>query len=316
MILLWGIEEDTPMDLVRTRLDDVRSPYLFLNQADVLDLEVEIQYGPKPSGWLQLHGTKYDLAELTSFYLRPYDFREFPDFAGLAPDSAEWRHAIRCEDILCGYAEVSPALVVNRPSTMLSNNSKPYQCRIIEQFGFRIPRTLLTTDAAAVRQFSTECRDVVYKSISGQRSIVQRFRPSDEARLQDIRWCPTQFQEWIPGDDYRVHVVGQHTFTTRVQSAETDYRYGAAVYQPAELPPAVSRRSIAAAAHMGLQIAGMDLRRTPDGEWYCFEVNPCPAYSCYELTAGQPISGALAGLLACAGTEKASRFPLRSMSPV
>jgi hypothetical protein len=60
----------------------------------------------------------------------------------------------------------------------------------------------------------------------------------------------------------------------------------------------VARRSIAVAAHMGLQIAGLDLRCAPNEEWYCFEINPCPAYSCYELATGQPISAALAEMLA------------------
>jgi D-alanine-D-alanine ligase-like ATP-grasp enzyme len=30
-------------------------------------------------------------------------------------------------------------------------------------------------------------------------------------------------------------------------------------------------------------VAGIDLRRTPSGEWYCFEVNPSPAYSWFDL---------------------------------
>ena len=29
-------------------------------------------------------------------------------------------------------------------------------------------------------------------------------------------------------------------------------------------------------------VAGIDLRRTPAGEWFCFEVNPSPAFSWFD----------------------------------
>ena len=50
-----------------------------------------------------------------------------------------------------------------------------------------------------------------------------------------------------------------------------------------------------------LDFAGIDLRITPDGETYCFEVNPSPAYSAFEEATGQPISLALARYLAGVG---------------
>jgi D-alanine-D-alanine ligase-like ATP-grasp enzyme len=46
-----------------------------------------------------------------------------------------------------------------------------------------------------------------------------------------------------------------------------------------------------------LPVAGIDLRRTPQGEWYCFEVNPSPAFAYYEAATHQPIAEAIAGLL-------------------
>ena len=54
---------------------------------------------------------------------------------------------------------------------------------------------------------------------------------------------------------------------------------------------------------MNLPLAGIDLRRTPQGEWYCFEVNPSPAFTYYEQITGQPISQAVALLLANAAPE-------------
>jgi D-alanine-D-alanine ligase-like ATP-grasp enzyme len=48
------------------------------------------------------------------------------------------------------------------------------------------------------------------------------------------------------------------------------------------------------AAAMELFVAGTDLRKTPGGDWYCFEVNPSPGFICYEQPTDQPIARLLA----------------------
>jgi hypothetical protein len=60
---------------------------------------------------------------------------------------------------------------------------------------------------------------------------------------------------------------------------------------------------------MNLSIAGIDLRRTPAGEWFCFEVNPSPAFSYYEQVTGQPIGQALALLLMKGENTRAMESP-------
>ena len=57
---------------------------------------------------------------------------------------------------------------------------------------------------------------------------------------------------------------------------------------------------MAAARTLGLHFAGIDLRRAPDGRWFCFEVNPSPGFTYYEAHTGQPIADAVASYLAAA----------------
>ena len=52
------------------------------------------------------------------------------------------------------------------------------------------------------------------------------------------------------------------------------------------------------AAALGLHFAGIDLRRTDSGCWFCFEVNPSPGFSFYQEETGQPIAETVARLLA------------------
>jgi glutathione synthase/RimK-type ligase-like ATP-grasp enzyme len=70
------------------------------------------------------------------------------------------------------------------------------------------------------------------------------------------------------------------------------------------LPPEVEARCRDLSKRLRLPVAGIDLRRTPDGEWYCFEVNPSPGFTYYESKTGQPIAAAIAGLLAAAALCK------------
>ena len=59
---------------------------------------------------------------------------------------------------------------------------------------------------------------------------------------------------------------------------------------------------------LGLLAAGVDLRLTPDGEWFCFEVNPSPAFTYYESATGQPMAEAMAELL-IGGARSCERRP-------
>jgi glutathione synthase/RimK-type ligase-like ATP-grasp enzyme len=186
---------------------------------------------------------------------------------------------------------------------MTSNNSKPYQSLLIRAAGFRTPETLLTTDVQAVSEFAASHARIIYKSISGVRSIVRHLDVGDADRLSDVRWCPTQFQEYVPGTDYRVHVISTDTFVSRVISSAVDYRYASrdgarTSIVPGELNSEVVERCVSLTHSLGLVAAGIDLRVTDGGEVYCFEVNPSPGFTYYEQATGQPIAAAIAELLA------------------
>jgi glutathione synthase/RimK-type ligase-like ATP-grasp enzyme len=185
----------------------------------------------------------------------------------------------------------------------MSNHSKPYQALLVRKCGLLIPPTLVTNDPEEARRFIDEWGgDVIYKSASGVRSIVRRLGPEQLKRLPLLRHAPSQFQAFIPGDNVRVHTVGERVFATRVRSTAVDYRYaqreGADVQMEAmELPSEVASACLRLADSMGLLFAGIDLKVTDAGEYYCFEVNPSPGFLYYEQYTGQPISTALADLL-------------------
>jgi glutathione synthase/RimK-type ligase-like ATP-grasp enzyme len=234
--------------------------------------------------------------------MRGYDFRRLSAAAD-GPQSEVWRRFVAIEDLLSSWADVTPVRVVNRPSMMAANGSKPFQAAWLRDLGFRTPETLVTTDPAAAAEFWDRHRQVIYKSVSGIRSVVSRMAESDRGRLPDVAWCPTQFQEFVPGEDIRVHVVGSTTFACHIAASVDDYRYssGNAELSSFGLPDEVRARCLAVSTAMSLSFCGIDLRRTPDGDWYAFEVNPSPGFSFFEYGTGHRIAEAVADLLV--GTE-------------
>jgi len=306
MIFIWGLPGDGPIADVRDALDELSAPCFFLDQHDALRTEIDLDVGAEVRGELRVGDRTLDLGDVTAAYLRPYDAQRLPEVRRADPKGGALRRVMELEDALVSWSEITPAFVVNRPSDMASNGSKPYQATMIKAAGFKVPDTLITTDPEAVRAFLALHGTIIYKSISGVRSIVSRLSPKHDERLSYLRWCPTQFQEHVKGDDYRVHVVGERTFAARIVSTADDYRYsarqdGETHIEPADVPDDVTARIIRMAHAMRLWVAGVDLRRTPDGEWYCFEVNPSPGFTYYQEACGVAIDEAVARLLVAGG---------------
>jgi hypothetical protein len=297
MILLYGLRSDPPLELVRRRLEKRGAPLLFLDQDEIGEIDLDFEYKPSPSGTICFGSLSVAVEDIGAMYVRPYDFRQLPGLEELGPSSREWKHAAIVEDMLWGFADSATCLVLNRPSAMMSNGSKPYQCSLIAEEGFAIPPTMITTDPAVAEEYWGRHGQVIYKSLSGVRSIVRCLTEEHRIRLDNIRWCPTQLQGLVDGLDYRVHVVKGDVFACTILSDEVDYRYAHAVIEACILPDRVAECCVRLARRLDLGLCGIDLRRTPLDEWVCFEVNPSPAYSCYERATDQSISQAVAELL-------------------
>jgi hypothetical protein len=305
VILLWGLANDPALAAVREALVDLGATTVFLDQRQAGISQVELETARDVRGAIVSGSARIDLSGIQALYLRPYDVTRLPDFAAAGPVSDLWQHAVAFDATMLTWAELTSALVVNRPSAMAANNSKPYQLDQIRPF-FHVPETLITTDREAAREFWHRHGTVIYKSISGTRSRVRRLTGEHLSRLDDLQWCPTQFQRYIGGTDYRVHVVAGEVFAARIESEADDYRYpetGAPSPHatPCGLPEEIHNRCRELVAALSLAVAGLDLRRDGEGDWYCFEANPCPAFTCFGRASGQAIASRIARLLAGSG---------------
>jgi len=314
MILLCGIPSETSLRLVHDEVCRLGAPSLLLNQRWVAEVRMDCEIvNGHVGGCLAVRGSDYPLDAFDGVLIRMMDDRELPE---VKADPALLGHSRALHDALYHWCQIVPGRVLNRPDAMASNGSKPYQAQLIAAQGIGVPATLVTTDPAEVLAFRSQWGRVVYKSVSGARSVVRELGDDDLDRLDDIRWCPVQFQQHVEGEDVRVHVIGEEVFATAISSGASDYRYAAreggdpAALRPLDLPDELAGRCVRLTAALGLGFSGIDLRLTPDGEAVCFEVNPSPAFSYYEANTGQPIAAAVARYLADTSLRATSGRPL------
>jgi hypothetical protein len=304
-VLVWGPASDPPTELVLGALAVRGADAALVDPRDAAHHRVRASLDDgKFAAALSIGGHEVSLSRLTGAYLRPVEAQPASDGDSHGQTASAAGHAARFHRAMVDLTETlafeGRIRVLNPLSAMSSNMSKPYQAQTIVRCGFSTPDTLLTDDRGEVERFVARYPSAVYKSASGVRSIVSAVADTDPARMRLITWCPVQFQERVDGFDVRVHVVGERTFAARVISDAIDYRYAArqtgtnAALEAYTIPADVRERCVLLAQQFGLPFAGIDLKFCTDGRVVCFEVNPSPGFSYYELTTGLPIAAAVA----------------------
>jgi len=229
----------------------------------------------------------------------------------------EWMAALR------GLAHVVPGRWVNDPRREDVSALKVVQLEAARQVGLDVPRTLVTNDLRAARNFMASCRDgAVLKCLSTvpDRDGTRAVSPRSPWLRSRLALGPAVLQERLHGLDLRVTVVGRRLFAAvadaRAGDSPTDVREGwwnaAAAGGPYTVPGDLARRLLALTRRLGLLYAAIDLRRRGrgDGPWQFLEVNPAGQWLHVEATTGHPITAALARLLA--GPRAAGRVKDRA----
>jgi hypothetical protein len=198
--------------------------------------------------------------------------------------STEQPELQRLLTVLTDTLAVHPRPVVNRPNLASLNWSKPFQA-----VGMRA-----ACPAGAVRIVPTrlalrtpppaDAADHVVKSISGVRSLVVSASDERLDRRTHALECPLQIQPRLEGTNVRVHVFDDRLVAARVTTKVIDYRYDDELaIEPIDLPRSVGEWCVGSARAEGLRLAGIDLfQEAASGAWYCFEINPTPAYQFFE----------------------------------
>lgn len=187
---------------------------------------------------------------------------------------------------------------------------KALQLAVASRLGFRVPDTLMTSDAGEARAFIERhgLGRTIYKIFSATHQVWRETRlvlADDLALLDAVRVAPVIFQEYIRAvADLRITVVGRDVYAmaidTRGTAYEVDFRVSLqeAVVTTVDLPEAVIAAIHRLMAHFGLVYGAVDIRLTEEGEYYFLEVNTAGEFLFAEHRSGLPLTDAVAGWLA------------------
>lgn len=209
------------------------------------------------------------------------------------------------------------AFWVNPPRGVYAAEDKMAQLRLARSLGLLIPRTLVTNDPAAAREFYSACRgDVILKTFGrlagydadGREKLILTNRVLTEHldEMQAVRHAPCFFQEYVPKDvELRVTVAGRQVFAAEIHSQQSaqsrdDYRrydLENTPYRACTLPPRVEDACLRVVEHYGLSYGALDLIRRPDGAYVFLEINANAQFLWIQDMTGMPILQALAEML-------------------
>lgn len=205
--------------------------------------------------------------------------------------------------------------VVNDPFAEARANKKPIQLAVALSLGIRIPETMMSNDPEQVRRFIEEhpsgCVHKAFGPASWQMLETRTFTRDYLESLDSVSYSPVIVQEHIErGVDVRVNIFGARVHAAEVRTlapeAHVDWRVDLeAKWTPHELPERVTDKLLELLSRLGLDYGCIDLRRTPNGEYVFFEVNPSGQFLFIEMDTGQPLSASMAHLLVERGKRTA-----------
>jgi hypothetical protein len=254
---------------------------------------------------LACDGDRIDLASVDVVWWRrprpPVLPATLADARARAFAAAEWHQALQ------GLWAATSARWINHPTHDDIGHSKPLQLCAARAVGLEIPETLISSNPRDVEDFvGTRC-GVVYKTLTVSPDVwreTRRLGAAEHAALATVRYAPVIFQEEVQADvDVRVTVVGPSLFAAAIElpeeGYEIDYRMNrnARIVRP-DLPHACELQIQDLMQRLGLIYGAIDMRRTADGRHIFLEVNPVGEWLFVEEATSQPMTAAMASLLA------------------
>jgi MvdC family ATP-grasp ribosomal peptide maturase len=193
---------------------------------------------------------------------------------------------------------------------------KLLQLRTAQDVGLTIPRTLMTNDPTAVRDFFRKVNKrmvaKLLRPVSVSMESSTAFVHTSEVTSQDLadgkllRHSPMVFQEMIPkSSELRVAFVNDSLFVGAIDARQSkrgqvDWRLSSpdeTAWRRDAVPGDVSAKLRALMSKLDLVYGAIDLIKTPAGEYVFLEVNSGGEWGMLERDLDYPISEAIADAL-------------------
>jgi glutathione synthase/RimK-type ligase-like ATP-grasp enzyme len=220
-------------------------------------------------------------------------------------------------DILFGsLLNLNGVLWMNNPQQVMLANLKTLQLSIARDFGFIIPKTVMSNSREVLMDFFSQMKgNVVTKAIhmgnissngDSQHTLLYTSKVNKESLdiLQETNAIPILLQEYIANkSELRVVVIGDRVFTCVVNddNESVDWRVMPEAIQSSfsiDLPYCVSEKCKELVRHLGLLCGVIDIvKDKTTGDYYFLEINQQGTWNWMEEKLGLPIGDSIVKLL-------------------
>lgn len=273
-------------------------------------LQIDISDG-QVNGVIEIAGEKTAISAIRSVW-----YRQSASFV-LSPTLSESERSFaefEAHSSYGGLMRIADWFWVNHPDKVRVASCKATQLSRAQDLGFTVPKTLITNDPEAVRQFFEECNgQIIYKAFgSGFVPMAEKVcltSTVSKEHLDKIHLIQTSsgiFQENIPKQlDLRITVIGKRIFPIEIHSQEherarQDWRGGGVDdlrHCEHHLPNQIEDICLKFVTSFGLAFGAIDMILTPDGRYIFVENNPTGQFGWVEGHTGLPLTAALSQML-------------------
>jgi glutathione synthase/RimK-type ligase-like ATP-grasp enzyme len=232
----------------------------------------------------------------------------------LAPLQREWV-SLESERAFYGALRALDLPWMNHPEAIDRSGYKVWQLRVAEEVGFRTPRTIITTDPVAAKEFAAGAGPIIVKSVSGRHPeepplTLSTCEVPRDADFSGVAACPTCLQEKVDKvADVRLTVVGDTMFPCFISTRGNtlDWRFLPTMectWEIKDIPDEVRKAALRYMAAAGLVYAAFDFAIDADGRYWFLEANANGQFGFVELTTDAPIAQTIADWLASPPTAQ------------
>ena len=293
MILCMGCATDPAFTHTLGALREAGVPFDALDLAHLARVgDLSIPSDAPLEATFTLHETRYMLGRYRSAFVRAFDL------ARSAPDA---RLRARAEGQYAALVELfsaPPLPVLNPPEAPYRGLSKLFHATAVAQrLGWPTPRSCLTNDPAAAREFVASCpAGAIFKGASTDKTYASLYDHNvHDSRLHLIRDCPVLFQERISGPNMRVYVIGDRVIGRHTESPALDHRLSTEqICSTVEVPPSIAERALRLSVLMETPMLAIDFKvQAETGTWFFLEANIMMQYRREDIQLDGLITGAV-----------------------
>ena len=306
MILIISYPEEDHTQEVTRRLQDMGASVVLMDLADFparRRLSCEWRVGEPAHYWIETDDGMVDLSQAQACWWRRVSAYRVDEQVN-DPTLASFALSETTQAVEGMLDSLNCTWVNSRQHDSMAHH-KPWQWTQAQAAGLNVPKTLITTDPAQARAFIEQVGigRVVVKPFLATFDVWRETRlvtTDDLNKIELIRYAPAIFQEYIDGVDLRITVIGEHIFAAEIDARDTSYPcdmrmvIGEAKVKAVELPDDLSAALLDLQKRLGITYGAIDMRRTSDGQYHFFEVNPAGQWLFVERLTGLPISQTIA----------------------